>query len=278
VRDYRTQRRSRAIVFCAALLTSGVLQPVWSQTQSLAPVRVSWPLIDLLLVPDSSAGLRVLASPTPASTAGSGPTVLVQLNLDPILTRQWASLLPGIAANVHSGDSPALRATPALVDLHGGKYLQLVHETARDSSAQELYLIVSDSMDGRRWRVFTTAAAIDTLAQMLERTAQGSQWRSDDSSEIADDRPVELRFVPTLEYPKELRREGRIGRVWAEYVVDPSGRADEHSIRILLSDDPLFTREVYSVLQRTRYRPALRHGRAIARRVQQAFQFRSMAN
>lgn len=269
-----TRHDPQLILAYVILLLLGVSGPAWGQADSLAPVRLAWPLLDLLLLPDTVVGLRVLASPTPASTAGSGLTALVEMDLEPIEALQWASLLAGTAADEPLGAVTALRATPVLADPRGGKYLRLVHESQPADPTRQLYLIIADSSARRYWRLFTTATAIDTLAEAMHRTAQHSHRDTGNSREPPDDRPVELLAVPRLEYPKQLEREGRIGRVWAEYIVGASGRAEERSIRILLTDNPLFTREVYSVLQRARFRPALKDGKPVARRAQQAFQFR----
>ncbi len=265
-----TRLRELSTTILLLLALCGVAR---AQADTLTPVRLAWPLLDLLLLPDTSAGLRVLASPTPASTAGSGSTIVVEIDVDPIEALQWASLLAGIAREAAPASASAPRATPALADVRGAKYLRLVHDAPPASPARRLYLIISDSSAKRHWRTFTTPAAIETLAEAMQRTALRSRRVGAGTVEAPEDRPVELLFVPPLSYPKQLKREGRLGRVWAEYIVGTSGRAEERSIRILLSDDPLFTREVYSVLQRARYRPAMRQGQPIARQVYQAFRF-----
>lgn len=75
-------------------------------------------------------------------------------------------------------------------------------------------------------------------------------------------------------YPPRLSALGKEGRVHATFVVDPAGRVEMTSVRVLESDDPEFTESVRTALGEMRFRPATRRGRAVRQRVEQRFNFR----
>jgi TonB family protein len=75
-------------------------------------------------------------------------------------------------------------------------------------------------------------------------------------------------------YPPRLSALGKQGRVHATFVVDPTGRVEMTSVRVLESDDPGFTESVRAALGEMRFRPATRHGRAVRQLVEQRFNFR----
>jgi TonB family protein len=75
-------------------------------------------------------------------------------------------------------------------------------------------------------------------------------------------------------YPPRLSALGKQGRVHATFVVDPAGRVEMTSVRVLESDDPGFTESVRAALGEMRFRPATRRGRAVRQLVEQRFNFR----
>jgi TonB family protein len=78
-------------------------------------------------------------------------------------------------------------------------------------------------------------------------------------------------------YPSELAALGTEGVVRAFYVVDTTGTVDPTSIRVVYSDDPLFTASVMTALGHMRFRPAMRAGRPVLQEVAQQFRFRISA-
>ncbi|HEX3236012.1 MAG TPA: energy transducer TonB [Gemmatimonadales bacterium] len=75
-------------------------------------------------------------------------------------------------------------------------------------------------------------------------------------------------------YPPKLSALGKEGHVQATFVVDTTGAVDMASVRVLESDDPLFTESVRTALGAMRFRPATRGGRPVRQLVQQRFNFR----
>lgn len=64
-------------------------------------------------------------------------------------------------------------------------------------------------------------------------------------------------------YPGELASSGVSGNVTATFVVNPDGRVDPSSIRIVSSPNPAFNGPTQSVLRRARFRPATVRGQAV---------------
>jgi hypothetical protein len=60
----------------------------------------------------------------------------------------------------------------------------------------------------------------------------------------------------------------------ATYVVDTTGRVDTRTIRVMQSDDSLFTESVRTALGEARFRPAKRLGKTVRQLVQQRFSFK----
>jgi TonB family protein len=75
-------------------------------------------------------------------------------------------------------------------------------------------------------------------------------------------------------YPPALSARGIEGKVEATYVVDTTGRVDTRTIKVMQSDDSLFTESVRTALGEARFRPAKRLGKSVRQLVQQRFSFK----
>jgi len=78
---------------------------------------------------------------------------------------------------------------------------------------------------------------------------------------------------PQVEYPASLKAAGITGSVFAQYVVDPTGRVDIDTFKVLNDVDPRFTAAIKSSLPSWRFEPASVGGHKVSQVVQQAFQF-----
>ncbi|MBK8247380.1 MAG: TonB family protein [Gemmatimonadetes bacterium] len=78
---------------------------------------------------------------------------------------------------------------------------------------------------------------------------------------------------PTPKYPSFLASAGVEGAVYAQFVVDTTGRVEPESIRFTKSDHALFEREVRQVLLKSRFVPAEFGRHRVRQRVEQAFAF-----
>jgi protein TonB len=97
----------------------------------------------------------------------------------------------------------------------------------------------------------------------------GSAFRADQV-----DRQVGL--IPGVRppaYPEALRSAGIEGKVLVEFVVDERGRPVQGSIRVVQSDNDLFTNAVKVALGRLRFTPAEVGGKKVSQLVQMPFVF-----
>lgn len=78
---------------------------------------------------------------------------------------------------------------------------------------------------------------------------------------------------PTPRYPSLLANAGVEGVVYAQFVVDTTGRVEAESIRFPKSDHALFERAVRDVLVRSRFSPAEAGNQRVRQLVEQAFSF-----
>jgi hypothetical protein len=127
---------------------AGLLRSVPSQAQSGAPgVRhVRWPLLDVVMLPDSSAGLWLLVAPNLTTVQWDAGTPLVSLGVDPILALQWATAARRIIATPADNESQTtLRLTPPLKDTRGPEYLLLARNPRKSAPKDAFVFLVSDS-------------------------------------------------------------------------------------------------------------------------------------
>jgi TonB family protein len=91
--------------------------------------------------------------------------------------------------------------------------------------------------------------------------------------EFQVDTPVVLREGMKPRYPAALKKAGISGEVWAQFVVDTTGRVDMRTFKALKSSGLEFTAAVKAVLPTWRLDPAIRQGKKVKQVVQQSFVF-----
>lgn len=79
---------------------------------------------------------------------------------------------------------------------------------------------------------------------------------------------------PAPEYPKALEEAKVEGEVLVQFVVNPDGRADMETFKVLKSSNDLFTQAVKKVLPSMRFVPAKVGGKAVRQLVQMPFGFK----
>jgi hypothetical protein len=247
-----------------------------AEAQVGSPVRqVRWPLLDIVMVPDST-GLWFMAAPTPSTTLWESGSHLVRFDIDPVLALQWVTVARRLVL-----DSPPKSAhfTPPLPAKDGPAMAVLGTNPEKPSKQTQFVFIVSDSASDTRWKSFASSLQVDEFLNALEATARDSRegsfaglWNTPADQE--PDTPVSVVSQPMPEYPGKLASGRRIGRVWMAFVVTPEGRAEPGSFLTLLSDDSLFTESATRALLRGRYRAAVKNGQAVPQRVYQTILFR----
>jgi hypothetical protein len=257
--------------------------PGEAQTAPPGLQHVRWPLLDIVIFPDSSAGVLLLVAPNPATKEWEATIPVVSLGLDPVVALQWATLARGFteADSSHPMQNTVDHITPPLRSKHGPEFLVLANTRRKPTPQNALVFVVSDSGSHTHWKTFASPAQVDTLLSALESTARESlvRFASGDPARAADaedsvDTPVHVVAIPRPKYPPELMMKGRVGRVWMMYIVGADGRAEPGSFRPLLADDPRFTRSAIVALVHAKYQPARLNGHPVPRRVFQVVTFR----
>jgi TonB family protein len=262
----------------------GFFAMAWLSVPSQAQMAVSglqhvrWPLLDMVMFPDSSAGVWLLVAPNPATKQWEHETPVVSLAVEVI---QWVTIARGLMRPDQSLMPNAMdRLTPRLRGSGGPAFTLLAENRAKAGTDQAYVLVVSDARSHTQWKTFASSVQVDSMLSSLQSAAMESRlhFTSEDPGvaieEDSVDTPVRVVAISTPEYPRELASKRRVGRVWMMYVVGPDGRAVERSFRPLLSDDPLFTRAALEALRHAKYKPALRNGKPVAQRVFQVITFR----
>ncbi len=275
----RTDRLSgRFGLLLAALLCCGRAD---AQTTFPDFRHVRWPLLDIVVVPDSG-GLWFLAAPNPWTTQWESGSHLVQLCIDPLTALQWTSVAANlVAAGSERGKGKLVASfTPPLPDKLGAEIVVLGTNPKSRSADDKFVLLVSDSAKNVRWKSVVSSSDVRIFLKALEETARDSRegaptalrWSTPADEE--PDTPVKIVSQPRPAFPQRLASRGRVGRVWMSYVVNADGRVDQESFFPLLSDDSLFTKAATDALRRGRFRAAIREGQPVPHRVFQVILFR----
>lgn len=79
---------------------------------------------------------------------------------------------------------------------------------------------------------------------------------------VVDVKPA-IVFLPSPEYPVQLRVKGVGGRVLVQCIVDTMGIVEPNSVKILQSPDTAFSRATIEALLQARFTPARVKGKAV---------------
>ena len=175
----------------------------------------------------------------------------------------------------------------------GGARLQLVddsgHVVARDiaDSASGAFALLAPRpgqyevkiIVGRGGVSFSPPFALDS-AQVIERAFAVPDWpHAVLDAYLAEDvtKQAVMKPHPGLRgprYPDRLRVARRGGVVRAQFVIDPTGRADMSTFQVLESDDEQFTRSVRDVAARFEFIPAELDGASVPQLFELDVEFR----
>ena len=271
----------RRLVVAATALLALPCAGAAAQNGSFSPARVRWKAANLLVYPDSTRGVLVwLATNAYATIDGQPARQELHARFAPDSVFGWVVMtrqLLALKAPPLAGDTASYVASGFLRDESG---LRLAVARMREGSGLR---------DGARLLVVPAGAApfvfdlaageLDTLLAAAEAAA-GQSRLAPPATKAAegqrrDESQVELlregRLTPL--YPDDLKRAGIEGEVWAEFVVDETGRVDLSTFRPHLSDDSGFERAVTTWLGNARFRPATVEGRPVRQRVYERFTF-----
>jgi TonB family protein len=252
--------------------------PAAAQSTSSNLQHVRWPLLDMVMVPDS-AGLWFLVAPNPATMQWESGSHLADLRIDPIISLQWVTIARKLVTSTHQANSePARQVTPPLQAKQGPDYILLARNPEKAAAERVFIFAVSDSARQVKWRAEASLAQVEALLNALDRVASDSRTSAGQffggTTHPEHDEPVQIVSQPKPKYPSRLASRGRVGRVWMAYDIGANGRVIQGTFRPLLSDDILFTQAAIQALLRSRFKPAMRNGQPVSQRVFQVILFR----
>jgi TonB family protein len=247
-------------------------------------VQLAWPLVDVLLLEDSTYGFTLLISPNLDAKPTPG-TRDEWLALDPVLVIQWLHFARAVLDSARSGSiaDRSLHGTLPLPAAAGRDSLYVIYDPRARRERRYSVALLGPPPHGMR--VFTTPSELDRLVYALDSVATVNARRPrptalqalPDNTRIV---PASVQTSPALlwapapVYPPAARTAGRQGRVFLKFVLDTTGRVDLATLKVLLSDGADFEASARAVLARAEYRPARIYGQAVRVVIQQAFTFR----
>jgi TonB family protein len=253
------------------------------------PARVTWPLIDFLVLGDSTHGVQLFASPNLSSAQGRTQSQAVTIILQPVPTRLWAS---GVAAVVESiARLPLPNRAPfvtlALTGNRGRAWLRIsLGATATAEAPFDFEIFdsarASPATDPLSWSVPASAPEVLGLLTALDAVAEHSAFDSTAAAfdttrtylaEQLDSLPRPT-GDPHIQYPTAARARRGEGRVWVEFVIDTSGAIQGETVRVLLSDGAEFSQAALDALATLHYTPGMRRGARVKTLVRSPFIFR----
>ncbi len=276
--------RFRTGLAITAALAVAATAPGGAQTGSTAPERVAWPLVDFVVLGDSTHGVQLIVSPNLHSMQGRERQDAMTLTLEPRGTRRWA---PSVAHLVDSVArlEPRDRTPFVTVQLaanlgKGGLTVSLNGRGPRDTP---FLIAVAEAPDQTKgWTIYASAPNIRDLLTAIDATAQTSAFDSGPPGPGGEtvyvacqlDKPPRLRDGEHPFYPLDAQSRRQEGRVLAQFIIDSSGAARPGSFRALLSDGDTFAAAVRTGVLRARFVPGMARGRAVSTLVWQWFAFR----
>ena len=278
--------RPRSVLFLATLLA--LFCPRVSSAQShfwvdSTVTRLAWGNMNVLVIPDTSAGLRLWVETSKLYHRGDPHRFIGRFAPGEALDR-WLAQAEVLIESERPSDSTVTRIrTAGLMGLDSSTLVLSRDRKGRDWESRIRFTLNPgpDSRD-HPWEIGLEKPEAKELVLALFHGAGISRFRARpawvdtarvETSEVYDEsasNPPSLQSG-SIAYPPELG--GREGEVWASYMVDETGRADPASLRVYLSDDPAFTREVRNGLALMKFHPAIIGGQPIRVLVSQQFTF-----
>lgn len=243
-------------------------------------ILFSWGTINVALAPDSTDGLRLLSATTPRA----GPAVVQQsfeADFIPDSASRWALAAESLLA--HPPDT-GVAATHPLIGRWGSGILMALRRE-RAGGEVERYLLLFRARGTDPFRITLTSDAAGEFARGMRDEAAQAGWSPkpppvDSTARVTTSAGAPAvrrtpRFLrgPMLTYPEGLRLQGITGVVWAQFIVDSTGRPEVSTLRVLYSNSPDFSMAVRRWAEAAQFEPASIDGHPRAALVELPFTF-----
>jgi TonB family protein len=242
----------------------------------LAPIRVTAPLLDLVVFPDTLYGVSLWASPGLGSKEGHRETKIDRLFFLPETITAWlpaAQRLADSAAWLPVTTNGGILGVRLEADRGMSSFL--LGYVTRAAYGQRFFFRI-ETGEGAPWQAPVPDSTVHAVIRALIIANGPSRIVPLDSSKQRAFMPGEedelprMTKRPSLHYPAHSPE----GRVWIQYVVDSTGTVDLASVQVVLSDGPAFEQEVRRALKDMRFEPGRHAGHPVRVLVFQTFVFK----
>lgn len=246
--------------FSAALLTALFATSAGAQSPAVIR-RVAFPLLDIVVLWDTTPGIRLLAAPNMQSEQGAHSPVVHAIAFSFDSLRAW---LPTARVFIDSAQAyvnpTSRRAIGTKVSSVAGGALVLGFDPAVKDDEPYFLTIYGD--DTGRWTIPASATGLhvllDGLTWVLLHSTSVNVMRYPGVDSLirlgGDLKSPRVKRFPFVMFPPGAQVAK--GRVWGQFMVTTEGRVDPASIQILLSDDPAFDEAARSAWSAERFDPA----------------------
>lgn len=262
----------------AGLLLGMSLLPAAAAAQDSTISRLSWGSVNVLVRPDTVAGVRLWAETSVLGYNGKPKKFIA--SYDPAKVEPWLDQAHGILVwkKPPSTDSSMALQTAPLVD-EDGSTLVLIRKRDKSKWAKQVTLLMIGPKGGSPWSIEAKVPEASALVQAMFVRASQSRYQPmadhvPDANLFSQEEAPSLIGTPAIYYPNFMQVRGRQGEVWAEYVVREDGTPDPDSFVAILSDGEGFTAAFRDAILKARFHPARVNGVPVARRVSHRATFR----
>lgn len=229
-----------------------------------------WTFVNVLVVPDTSAGVEVVIVTTPGAVPheDSLPYLFYRHAFQPQEALAWATSAESLLA------SGAIdKSTQPLTLVARDSSLLVIAWEPGERSQRKTSLVSyprptpkDDKPLAIRLDSADVVAFLDSLRAKSNLSRVNAKASPPDPTLIPADAVGEKPAVlsaPPVQYPEDLRLSAIQGTVILQAIVDTSGQVEIHSLKVIRSTYAQFSDAALNVLRRTRFRPARINGRPV---------------
>ncbi|MFI5235072.1 MAG: energy transducer TonB [Gemmatimonadales bacterium] len=271
------------LMVCLAFAGCAVAPPPNSESaRSFGELNLA--ALDVLIIPDSSQGVRILLIPAMRTRDGTALPPF-DADFDPARVTTWLNAADAVAR------------APARVKDSAARTLQTPGLVARDSSI----LLLRRDRNGSQWTTLTTLVFLGPRggqglriglwpAEVRQLISELFRAQAESRVDTMIAAPVSAGVVPEAElgeppapilgsvhvgYPESARLMRQPGRVRLSFVVDTVGRVEPASVRVISATDLIFAPNAIHAVLNEQFRPGrMKDGQAVRVLVTQQLDFK----
>ncbi|MEO8201571.1 MAG: energy transducer TonB [Gemmatimonadota bacterium] len=242
--------------------------------------RLNWGNVNGLIIPDTATGMQLWIETSKVFYQGGSHRFDAHFvpgeNID-----RWLAQAQAVLGSTAPRDSSVSQIqTRELISTDSSR-LSLIRERKGRGWGSRIHLLLvpGPETDSAAWSLSLKPDEarhfVEAFFHGISRSsvvAQEFPLRDLIMLESGVTQPPRMLSRGNLHYPAELRGR-KEGEVWTSFVIDQEGIVEPNSIRVYLSDDPGFAREVRRTLGQMKYAPGMVNSEPVRVLVSQHFIF-----